>query len=63
MPDEIQKLGNKVILAFYSEEEPILCARVNSWQRSEWQGKWDQILYERTVRLIRFYRAETFINV
>ena len=41
MPDEIQRLGNNVVLAFNAGEKPILCSRINYWQREEWAGSWD----------------------
>ena len=42
MPDEVKRLGNNVVIAFYSGEAPILCARINYWERPEWKGKFDK---------------------
>ena len=41
MPDEIQRLGNNVVLAFNAGEKPILCSRINYFEREEWVNMWD----------------------
>lgn len=47
MPDEIQRLGNNIVLAFNAGEKPILCSRINYFEREEWAKTWDlNPLYE-----------------
>ena len=41
MPDEIQRLGNNIVLAFNAGEKPILCSRINYFEREEWANTWD----------------------
>jgi type IV secretion system protein VirD4 len=41
MPDEIERLGDRVALAFKRGEYPIICHRINYWERKEWKGLWD----------------------
>ena len=41
MPDEIQRLGNNVVLVFNAGEKPILCSRINYFEREEWAKTWD----------------------
>ena len=40
MPDEIQRLGNDIVIAFNAGEKPILCGRINYWERKEWANTW-----------------------
>ena len=41
MPDEIQRLGNNIVLAFNAGDAPVLCSRINYWEREEWATMWD----------------------
>ena len=41
MPDEIERLGDKVVLAFKRGEHPIICHRIDYRERKEWKGLWD----------------------
>ena len=41
MPDEIERLGDRVVLAFKRGEYPIICHRINYWERKEWKGLCD----------------------
>jgi len=41
MPDEIRVLGDKVVLAIHRGEHPMICQRINYWERFEWLGLWD----------------------
>ena len=41
MPDEIQRLGNNVVLVFNAGEKPILCRRINYWEQKAWIDTWD----------------------
>lgn len=40
MPDEIQRLGNNVVLAFNAGDAPIVCSRINYYERGEWVNMW-----------------------
>jgi type IV secretory pathway TraG/TraD family ATPase VirD4 len=42
MPNEIKKLGDRVILAFLRGEAPMMCQRIDYRERIEWQGSYDQ---------------------
>jgi type IV secretion system protein VirD4 len=42
MPDEIERLSDRVVLAFKRGEYPIMCHRINYWERNEWKGLWDK---------------------
>jgi len=42
MPNEIKKLGDRVILAFLRGESPMMCQRIDYRERSEWEGSYDQ---------------------
>jgi type IV secretion system protein VirD4 len=41
MPDEIERLGDRVVLAFKRGEYPIICQRIDYRERKEWKGLWD----------------------
>ena len=41
MPDEIERLGDKVVLAFKRGEHPIICQRIDYRERKEWKGLWN----------------------
>jgi type IV secretory pathway TraG/TraD family ATPase VirD4 len=42
MPNEIKKLGDRVVLAFLRGEAPMMCQRIDYRERIEWQGSYDQ---------------------
>lgn len=42
MPNEIKKLGDRVVLAFLRGESPMMCQRIDYRERSEWQGSYDR---------------------
>ncbi len=45
MKEEIEKLGNKLVLAFFRDEDPfdpIMCQRIDYRERLEWKGMWDE---------------------
>ena len=41
MPNEVELLGDKVVLAFKRGEHPIICQRIDYRGRKEWNGLWD----------------------
>ena len=41
-PGEIERLGNRVVLAFNRGEDPIICHRIDYRERPEWIGLWDK---------------------
>jgi len=53
MAEEIQWLGDRVVLAFKRGEYPIICQRVNYWERVEWLGMWDENPLHKNVSGIR----------
>lgn len=45
MKEEVEKLGNRVVLAFFRDDassDPILCQRIDYRERAEWNGLWDE---------------------
>lgn len=64
MPDEIQRLGNNVVLAFNAGEPPVLCSRINYWERAEWATMWDiNPLHENRKPISRHYTIQQYIGV
>lgn len=46
MSNEIRMLGNQAVIAFVSGQRPIICNRINYWERAEWAGMWnDNFMY------------------
>jgi len=41
MPNEVELLGDKVVLAFKRGEHPIICQRIDYRERGEFKGLWD----------------------
>jgi type IV secretory pathway TraG/TraD family ATPase VirD4 len=64
MPDEIQRLGNNVVLAFYGGKALILCSRINYWERVEWAGQWDiNPLYENKDGFKLQYSLQDYVKI
>ena len=40
-PDEIERLGDRVVIAFKRGEYPIICHRIDYRERKEWKNQWD----------------------
>ncbi len=41
MPEEIERLGDRIVLAFDRGKDPIICHRIDYRERKEWRGMWD----------------------
>jgi type IV secretion system protein VirD4 len=64
MAEEIQWLGDRVVLAFNRGEYPIICHRINYWERAEWLGMWDENpLHENISGIKQRYYFKDYLKI